>query len=199
MFSFDLITAAKFGFKTFSHTSEVFLSYIFFRLLSHIICFKCSQLFLFFFKFFSSVVADEFPLNLWGSKFHKVFWTLINSLADPDNAVAWIVFTCVLISMSPSPFTNPLGIVSSVPIRFSISTTFMFHYFFSVLKICLVGLCWVGFYGISTIVGYLMPNSFLFIQTVLFQKIKFSISIFFTQLNVRTVLFQTIYFSEVQS
>ena len=23
------------------------------------------------------------------------------------------------------------------------------------------GLCWVGFYGISTIVGYLMPNPFL--------------------------------------
>ena len=36
------------------------------------------------------------------------------------------------------------------------------------------GLVW--FYGISTIVGYLMPNSFLYILTVLFQTIQLSIS-----------------------
>ena len=37
----------------------------------------------------------------------------------------------------------------------------------------LVWLVW--FYGISTIVGYLMQNSFLYIQTVLFWTIQFSI------------------------
>ena len=38
---------------------------------------------------------------------------------------------------------------------------------------------WFGliqFYGISTIVGYLMPIPFLYIYTVLFQTIHFSIS-----------------------
>ena len=30
-----------------------------------------------------------------------------------------------------------------------------------------------GFYGISTIVDYLMPDPFLYIQTVLFQTIQF--------------------------
>ena len=32
------------------------------------------------------------------------------------------------------------------------------------------------FYGISAIVGYFMPNPFLYIETVLFQTIQFSIS-----------------------
>ena len=36
------------------------------------------------------------------------------------------------------------------------------------------GLVW--FYGTSTIVGYLIPNSSLYIQTVLFQTIQFSLS-----------------------
>ena len=36
--------------------------------------------------------------------------------------------------------------------------------------------CLFGFYGISTFVDYLMPNSFLYIWTVLFQTIQFSIS-----------------------
>ena len=43
-----------------------------------------------------------------------------------------------------------------------------------------------------------MPNSFLYIQTVIFQTIQFRISTAFfvyTQLNVKTVLFQTIQFS----
>ena len=46
-----------------------------------------------------------------------------------------------------------------------------------------VGFVWFGVfflvYTISTIVGYLMPNPFLYIQTVLFQTIQFSISILF--------------------
>ena len=39
-----------------------------------------------------------------------------------------------------------------------------------------------GFYGISTFVGYLMPNLFLYKQTVLFQAIQFSISTKFTSI-----------------
>ena len=55
----------------------------------------------------------------------------------------------------------------------------------------------VWFYGLSTIVGYLIPNSFLYIQAVPFQTIQFSISTVFvyTQLNVKTILFQTVQFS----
>ena len=57
--------------------------------------------------------------------------------------------------------------------------------------------CLFGFYGISTFVEYLMPNLFLYKESVLFQTFQFSISIVFvhTQLNVKTVLFQTIQFS----
>ena len=45
---------------------------------------------------------------------------------------------------------------------------------FQKIDIILFGL--VCFYSTSTIIGYLMPNPFLYIQTVLFQTIQFSIS-----------------------
>ena len=41
----------------------------------------------------------------------------------------------------------------------------------------------VGFDGISNIVGYLMPNLFLYIQIVLFQTILFNISTQFKYQN----------------
>ena len=48
------------------------------------------------------------------------------------------------------------------------------------LEIVNIGLVWfVGFYGISTFVGYLTPNPFL-CKSVLFKTIQFSIS---TQFN----------------
>ena len=48
------------------------------------------------------------------------------------------------------------------------------HFFF-------FGLVWfVGFYGISALVSYLMPNPFLCKYSILFQTIQFSIS---TQFN----------------
>ena len=85
-------------------------------------------------------------------------------------------------------------------------------------------MCLFGFYGISTFVGYLMPNPFLYKKSVLFQTIQFSMStqsktflfqaiqfsqtvliqpiqfsvrinFVYTQLNVKPVLFQTIQFS----
>ena len=73
---------------------------------------------------------------------------------------------------------------------------------------CLLG--WLfGFYGISTFVGYLTPNPFLYkdqfyfkqfslawinssiVEKILFQAIQFSIrtSFVYTQLNVKTVLY----------
>ena len=39
-----------------------------------------------------------------------------------------------------------------------------------------VFVCLFGFYGITTFVCHLMPNPFLYKQTVLFFKIQFSIS-----------------------
>ena len=43
------------------------------------------------------------------------------------------------------------------------------------------GLVWFGgFYGISTFVGYLTPNPFLYKLSILFQTVQFSIS---TQFN----------------
>ena len=51
-------------------------------------------------------------------------------MADLNNAAAWIVSTCPLISKSSSPFTNPLGIVQSAPITIGITVTFIFHSFF---------------------------------------------------------------------
>ena len=51
------------------------------------------------------------------------------------------------------------------------------------------------FYGISIFVGYLIPNPFLYVWTVLFQTIRFGISTVFFYLHtwkLKTVLFQTI-------
>ena len=52
----------------------------------------------------------------------------------------------------------------------------------------------VWFYGTSTLVGYIMPNLFLYVLTVLFLAIKFSMSTQF-QCKKNPVLFQTIQFS----
>ena len=51
------------------------------------------------------------------------------------------------------------------------------NYMLSITTEVRFGLIW--FYGTSTIVGYLMPNLFLYIITVLFQTIQFSINIIF--------------------
>ena len=52
----------------------------------------------------------------------------------------------------------------------------------------------LGFYGISTFVGYLMPNPFLSKWSVLFQTIQFIMS---AHLNCqKTFLFQAIQFSQ---
>ena len=53
-------------------------------------------------------------------------------------------------------FQKPLMTVPSALTIISITVTFMFHSFF-----CLLVCLFVGFYGISTFVGYLTPNPFL--------------------------------------
>ena len=52
----------------------------------------------------------------------------------------------------------------------------------------------VGFNVVSTLLGHLMPNNLILIKV---QTIQFSISTDFVykQLNVKTVLFQTVQFS----
>ena len=67
----------------------------------------------------------------------------------------------------------------------------------------MVYLIWlVGFYSISTFEGYLKPNPFLYKYSVLFQTIQFSISTQFNKTFLfqtiqfsQTVLIQKIYFS----
>ncbi len=55
--------------------------------------------------------------------------------------------------------------------------------------------CWLfGFYSISTLVGYLKPNPFLYRLSVLFQTIQFNMSI---QFNCqKTFLYQANHFSQ---
>ena len=55
----------------------------------------------------------------------------------------------------------------------------------------------IWFYGISTIVGYLMPDPFLCTKTIIVQTIWFIriTGFFYTQINIKTVLLQTIQFS----
>ena len=55
----------------------------------------------------------------------------------------------------------------------------------------------VRFYGMSTTVGYLIPNPFSYIKTVPFLTIQFSLSTSFCLYTVKyeTVLFQAIPFS----
>ena len=48
-------------------------------------------------------------------------------------------------------------------------------YVYGCIHVCLFG-WFVGFYGLSTFVGYLTPNPFLCKYSVLFQTIQFSIS-----------------------
>ena len=67
--------------------------------------------------------------SLSDSKSPQLSRTLLNILADLNNAVIWMVSTCSRLSKSSSPFTNPLGIVLNAPTIISISVTFMFHIF----------------------------------------------------------------------
>ena len=58
-----------------------------------------------------------------------------------------------------------------------------FSVIWGLVLFCFVWFSLVWFYGISTIVGYLMPYPFLYIQIVLFQMIQFHISILFISIQ----------------
>ena len=87
---------------------------------------------------FSSFSHQRLPMvshwSLSGSKSPQISGTLHSILADLNSAVVWSVSARPLICKSPSPFTEPLGTVSRVPIIIGITVTFLFHSFFSVLK-----------------------------------------------------------------
>ena len=71
-----------------------------------------------------------FHWSLSDSKSPQVSRTLLSILADPNNAVVWIVSTFPLISEFSCLFINPLVIVPRAPITIGIIVTFMFHSFF---------------------------------------------------------------------
>ena len=81
-------------------------------------------------EFFTLVLADSFPLE---SQSLQVSRTLLSILANPNNAVVWMVSTCPLISKSFSPCTNPLVTVLSMSVTIGITITFLFHSFFNSL------------------------------------------------------------------
>ena len=71
--------------------------------------------------------------SLTGNKSHQVSRTLLRILANLNNAVVWMVPSCLVISKSSSPCTNHSVIVQRAPITIGIIVTFMFHRFFNSL------------------------------------------------------------------
>ena len=65
--------------------------------------------------------------SLTDSKFPQVFRTLLSILADLNNVVVWIVFTCPLVSKSSSSLINPWRIVPCAPITIGITVTLTFY------------------------------------------------------------------------
>ena len=71
--------------------------------------------------------------SLSDCKSSQVSWTLLSILADPNNAVVWMVSTRPLISKSYFPCTNLLVTVPRVPLTIGIIVTSLFHSLFSSL------------------------------------------------------------------
>ena len=74
-----------------------------------------------------------FQWSLSDSKSPQVSRTLLSILAVLNNAVVWMVSTCLPTSKSSSPFSNPLVTVPNAPITIGMIFTCMFHSFFSSL------------------------------------------------------------------
>ena len=74
-----------------------------------------------------------FHWSLSDSKSPQVSRTLLSILAILNNAVIWMVSTCLPTSKSSSPFCNPLVTVPKAPITIGIIVTCMFHSFFNSL------------------------------------------------------------------
>ena len=67
--------------------------------------------------------------NLSNCKSPQVSKTLLSNLADLNNAVVWMVSTCLLISNFFSPCTNPILILTRAPITIGNTVILMFHSF----------------------------------------------------------------------
>ena len=84
---------------------------------------------------FSSFSHQRLPMvsnwSLSDYKSPQVSRIFRSTVADLNKAVVWMVTTRPLISKSPSPCTNLLVTVPSVPITIGITATFMFHRIFS--------------------------------------------------------------------
>ena len=72
-----------------------------------------------------------FHWNLSDSKSPQVSRTLLSIPASINNAVVWIVSTCLVISKSSSLCTNSLVTVPRAAITVGINVTFIFHSFFN--------------------------------------------------------------------
>ena len=114
----------------------VFSSWFPVQVLYYHFYFYYSFIFYFFFvwDFFILALADAFPWSLNDSKSSKVSRTLLSILADPNNAVVWMVFTCFSY-FQVHPLSVPIlwWPVPSAPITIGITVTFMFDSFFSSL------------------------------------------------------------------
>ena len=82
-------------------------------------------------QFFTQTLTDDLLL---ASEWQQVFSSLQHSFQYSNNAVVWIVTSCLLISKWFTLFTNPLGKTPSVPIKIGITVTFMFNSFSSQAK-----------------------------------------------------------------
>ena len=71
-----------------------------------------------------------FHWSLSDRKSAQVSPTLINILADYNNAVVWMVSTLPPTSKTSSPFNNTLVTALKAPTRIGTIVTFMFHIFF---------------------------------------------------------------------
>ena len=90
----------------------------------------------YFFSFKSSSHQRQLMIFHWSlsdNKSPSVSRALLNILADPNNAVVWMLSTRPLISKSFSSRTSPLVNVPSTPITIGITFTFLFQSFFSSL------------------------------------------------------------------
>ena len=76
-----------------------------------------------------------FPWSLIDSKTPQVPRIFLSILADFNNSEVWMVSTFPLIFKSFSPFANHLWIVLCARITISICVTFMFHSYFSKVKV----------------------------------------------------------------
>ena len=84
-------------------------------------------------EFFTSALADGLSLESGDSKAPQVSQTLLNNLADLNNAVIWMRSARVPISNSPSLLPKPLRIIPSAPIVIGITVNFLSHSFFTSL------------------------------------------------------------------